>query len=51
MKLLLLSFIIKNRGEREGTEIAHFYICDELGSATPPVKSLKRFQRVTLQQN
>jgi beta-glucosidase len=45
----IVSFMIKNRGEREGTEDAQLYIRDEFGSVTTPIKSLKGFQRLTLQ--
>jgi beta-glucosidase len=43
--------MIKNRWEREGIEVAQLYIRDEFELVTSPGKSLKEFQRVTLQRN
>lgn len=40
---------VKNTGSVEGTEVVQLYVCDEVASVTTPVKSLKGFNRVTLQ--
>lgn len=40
---------VKNTGSVEGSEIVQLYVRDEVGSVTTPVKSLKGFNRVTLQ--
>jgi beta-glucosidase len=39
---------IKNKGDRQGTEIAQLYIHQLAASITQPVKKLKDFQRVSL---
>ena len=43
-----ISFDLTNTGKMDGTEIVQFYIRDEYGSITRPVKELKGFQRVAL---
>lgn len=45
---VLLSFRLKNTGNRTGTEIAQVYI-RRTGDANGPVKALRGFRRVTLQ--
>lgn len=45
---LEISATLRNRGEREGTEVAQLYVQDVVGDITRPVKELKGFQRVTL---
>jgi beta-glucosidase len=46
---LIVSAVIKNAGERAGTEIVQLYIRDVVASVTRPVKELKGFTRLTLQ--
>ena len=45
---LEVTAVIRNRGERAGTEVVQLYVRDLVGSVTRPVKELKGFQRVTL---
>lgn len=45
---LVISAIIKNKGNMEGAEIVQLYTRDLVGSVTRPVKELKDFQKVTL---
>jgi beta-glucosidase len=40
---------VKNTGNVEGTEVVQLYVRDVVGSVTTPVKSLKGFDRVSLQ--
>ena len=47
--ILVVSAIIRNTGQRAGTEIVQLYVRDLVASVTRPVKELKGFQRVTLQ--
>jgi beta-glucosidase len=46
---LVVTAVIKNIGERAGTEVVQLYVRDLVGSVTRPVKELKGFQRRTLQ--
>jgi beta-glucosidase len=39
---------LKNTGTREGAEVVQFYVRDEVGSLTRPVRELKAFRRVRL---
>lgn len=39
---------LKNTGNRSADEVAQLYIHQKLGSASRPIRELKRFQRVTL---
>ncbi|MBV5343155.1 fibronectin type III-like domain-contianing protein, partial [bacterium] len=39
---------IKNTGKIAGTETALWYIKDEVGSISRPIKMLKHFEKVTL---
>jgi beta-glucosidase len=43
-----VSVDIANRGGREGTEVAQFYIRDLVAGVAQPVRVLKGFQRITL---
>ncbi len=45
---LTVSFMLKNVGVREGTEIVQLYLHDKVASVTRPVMELKDFKRVTL---
>ncbi|MES2458301.1 MAG: beta-glucosidase BglX [Bacteroidota bacterium] len=45
---LTASITVKNTGNREGQEVAQFYIQDLVGSSTRPVKQLKGFQKILL---
>lgn len=45
---LIVSFKIKNVGERKGKEVAQLYISDPVCSVERPVKELKRFAKVEL---
>ena len=40
---------VVNTGDRPGKETVELYVSDLVASVTPPVKSLKRFQKVSLQ--
>jgi beta-glucosidase len=40
---------VVNTGDRPGKEAVELYVSDLVASVTPPVKSLKRFQKVSLQ--
>ncbi len=40
---------VVNTGDRPGKQTVELYVSDLVASVTPPVKSLKRFQKVTLQ--
>jgi beta-glucosidase len=39
---------VKNTGQRDGEEVAQFYVRDVVGSSTRPVQELKGFQKVLL---
>jgi len=39
---------VTNTGQREGAEIVQLYLSDIVATVTPPVKSLKRFSKVSL---
>lgn len=43
-----ISFILKNSGKYEGTEVVQLYMQDLVGSRTRPVKELKDFKLVSL---
>ncbi len=45
---LIVSTRVTNTGSREGTEVVQFYVQDEVGSVTRPLKELKGFQRISL---
>jgi beta-glucosidase len=46
--IIVLSFNLENRGEREGCEVVQVYVRDLYASLVRPVKELKSFKRVTL---
>ena len=46
----VLSFQLKNIGDREGDKVVQLYIHDELASLARPVMELKGFQRVSLKK-
>jgi beta-glucosidase len=41
-----VTVVVRNSGERAGTEVVQLYVRDLVGSVTRPVKELKGFQRV-----
>ena len=41
---------VKNTGEIQGQEVVQLYLHDELASVTRPVKALKGFQKISLEQ-
>lgn len=41
---------VKNTGESQGQEVVQLYLHDELASVTRPVKALKGFQKISLEQ-
>jgi beta-glucosidase len=43
---LLVSIDLRNRGDRDGTEIIQLYINDLYSSVTTPVKEIRGFERV-----
>jgi beta-glucosidase len=45
---LTVTVEVANTGARPGKEIVHLYLSDVVASITPPVKVLKRFQKVEL---
>ncbi|WP_263384344.1 glycoside hydrolase family 3 C-terminal domain-containing protein [Granulicella arctica] len=44
-----VSFDLKNVGERAGADVAQFYTHQQRSAVVQPIKSLRAFQRVTLQ--
>jgi beta-glucosidase len=44
-----VSFDVKNTGERAGSDVAQLYTHQEHSAVVQPIKSLRRFARVTLQ--
>jgi beta-glucosidase len=46
---LSVSVDVRNSGDRAGDEVVQLYIRDDVASVEEPVKSLKGFQRITLQ--
>jgi beta-glucosidase len=48
---ITISVLVKNTGEMTGTEVVQVYMEDVYASVTRPLKSLKAFQRVTLEPN
>ncbi|NDV81768.1 glycoside hydrolase family 3 N-terminal domain-containing protein [Bacteroides sp. 51] len=46
---VLISFTIKNTGDRKGDEVAQLYLRDEYSSVTTYTKVLRGFERVTLE--
>lgn len=45
---VVLQVVVRNRGERRGSEVVQLYVHDKVASMVRPVKELKAFQRVTL---
>ena len=45
---LEIDISIKNTGDRNGKEVVQLYISDVVASLSPPVKQLKRFQKIEL---
>ena len=45
---LTITVNVANTGSRQGAEIVQLYLSDIVASITPPVKSLKRFTKVSL---
>ena len=43
-----VSFMVKNTGKREGSEIAQLYVADDHSTVARPVKELKGFAKVSL---
>ena len=43
-----ISFKVKNTGDRKGDEVVQLYLHDVTASLSQPLKSLKRFKRITL---
>ena len=48
--ILSVSVDVKNIGKMSGDEIVQLYICDKYSSVTRPIKELRGFKRVSLQQ-
>jgi beta-glucosidase len=46
--ILTVTVNLTNTGSREGAEIVQLFLSDIVASVTPPVKSLKRFSKVSL---
>ncbi len=47
---IMASCVIKNVGERQGTETVQLYLRDMAGSLVRPIRMLKGFERVTLKE-
>jgi beta-glucosidase len=45
---LTVTVNVTNTGTREGAEIVQLYLSDIVATVTPPVKSLKRFSKISL---
>jgi beta-glucosidase len=45
---LTITVNVTNTGQRDGAEIVQLFLSDIVASVTPPVKSLKRFSKVSL---
>lgn len=43
-----VSVTVQNTGSRPGMEVVQLYISDHVASVTPPVKRLKRFEKISL---
>ena len=43
-----VSVEVSNTGKREGMEVVQLYVHDEVASITPPVKKLRKFQKIVL---
>ncbi|MFH2050823.1 MAG: glycoside hydrolase family 3 N-terminal domain-containing protein, partial [bacterium] len=46
---IVISIDVTNTGDRQGKEVVQLYVGDKIASVTPPVKRLKRFQKIDLQ--
>ena len=46
---IFCEILVKNTGDREGTETVQLYLTDLFGSVVRPVKQLRGFRRVSLQ--
>ncbi len=47
---LIITFNVKNTGERQGDEVPQLYIHDKYASVSQPVKKLVDFKRITLRK-
>ncbi|MGS2740593.1 beta-glucosidase BglX [Sinomicrobium sp. M5D2P17] len=47
---LIITAKVTNTGERDGEEIVQLYVHDKVASITPPVKQLKRFEKIFLKR-
>ena len=45
----MVSFVVRNSGDRAGHEVAQLYIHDELASVARPVQELRGFERLFLE--
>jgi beta-glucosidase len=43
-----VSVTVQNSGSRPGMEVVQLYVSDHVASVTPPVKRLKRFEKISL---
>jgi beta-glucosidase len=43
-----VSVTVQNTGSRPGMEVVQLYVSDHVASVTPPVKRLKRFEKISL---
>jgi beta-glucosidase len=44
-----VSFTVRNTGSRAGKEVVQLYISDHVATVTPPVKRLRRFEKIALE--
>lgn len=47
----VISFSLRNIGDRRGSEVVQIYVRDEHGSVERPIRELKAFKKVTLDAN
>lgn len=43
-----VSFVVKNTGRKEASEVAQVYVCDKESSVRRPLKELKGFEKISL---
>jgi beta-glucosidase len=44
-----VSVTVRNTGSRAGQEVVQLYVSDQFASVTPPVKRLRRFEKISLE--
>ena len=46
---MTVSFTVRNTGARAGKEVVQLFISDHVATVTPPVKRLRRFEKIALE--